>query len=60
MDYIEYEAQDSFDGNWYPAHILTGEVINSKVKIEWLATGYINWIEPERLRIAKSLKNKDQ
>lgn len=49
---LEYEAQDSFDKKWYPAHILTGEVIDGKVKIEWTYTGHISWVEPARLRIA--------
>jgi hypothetical protein len=49
---IEYEAQDSFDKKWYPAHVLTGEVVSGKIKIEWTSTGWISWVEPERLRIA--------
>jgi len=48
---IEYEAQDNFDQKWYPVHVLTGEAVNGLVKIEWTFTGFIGWVEPERVRI---------
>jgi len=49
--YIEYEAQDSFDKEWYPVRVLACEAVNGLVKIEWTFTGLICWVEPERVRI---------
>lgn len=51
---IEYEAKDGFDGRWYPVRILTGKVENGRVKIEWTHTGYISWVEQERVRVKQS------
>jgi len=59
MPKLEYEVKDRHDGKWYPAYISTGEIENGKVKVEWQATGFESWVEPERIRIRNSPSQED-
>lgn len=57
---LEYEAKDNFDGKWYPVNVLTGIIENGRVKVEWVYTGYINWIEPERIRLKHEKREEEK